>query len=496
MKKEFKFQFILCCIITTLLIFISTKIQFTFDFSKNKVYSLSEYTKEIFSSVDSSIKIQWIRSKSVNNYLARIKYVEILLNQFAQTNNCIFEIVDAETLSSTALNSLQLYPEQFTSTSQNSQTNTTVYSGLIIEYKGLTKIIPYIFDVQNLEYTITNNVFALIQDSENTFDKRQIYILTFTNALQEDYMYLLPFLEYENIICKIVNDEDISQLDPSIPLVVIGSHFLTDEQIAEVDNFLQAGGNAAFFVSGNSIAVNGNWAVTPKTNDKLISLLADYGFIIGNDLLVDIFHFPLNMMSEDGRTNQVIQYPYWIRINPEQVDIHQSFFSGYNTLQMFWPSSLDLNISADKTLQPVIITSRQAKRLIENIITDPFLFSENDISNITKNSYTLAATSTKDRKLFVLADEYFLSRCIEFTNSDTNIQTFVSICQWLLGNENILYLKNKQSIMPSFKTFEDQSTLKNKILFARILNIGLVPCIIICIAIFILFSKRNMREKK
>lgn len=495
MKNEFQLQFVLSGLIVLLLIFVSSKINITFDFSENKIYSISDFTKNIFNTLEGNANITWIRSKNANKYFPNLNYLEDILNLYSRLPNCVFEIIDSNTLTADALNGLGIYPEQVSNISRDEKKINSIYSAILVEYNGMTKVLPFVFNLQEIEYTIANNLIALSQDSVGLSINRNIYILTFPNATINDYVYVLPFLEYDNFIPIIVNDENIKELNSNFPLVVIGSSFFTDEQIQMVTKFLETGGRAAFFVSGTTINVNGNWKCTPKQNDKLLDLLSDYGFIISQDVIFDIFNYTLTMNSRDGLSSQNINYPFWIRVNAEQADLSFSFFSNYNTLQMYWPSSLDLNLNVNTNLKPVITTSSKAKSLIENIITDPFLFSIKDYENIRRSQKVLAGVNSENKtgqKIFVMADEYFLSRCIEFTNSDSNLKFFVSICQWLKGNENLLKLKNKAESIKPFKTFEDKNKIESTKNFARIFNLIFIPVVIFLIYIF----KNSLQQKK
>lgn len=496
MKHEFKLQFCLYTIIVILLIFISSKNFFRFDFSKNKIYTLTKYTENIFENLNEELTLTWIASDNVKNFFPNISYLEELLKQYALLKNCTLEIQSSSRLSQTALTNLNIYPQQIASSSREEERLVNIYSAILLEYKGMTKVLPNVFNLQEIEYTIANNVLALIEDSEGLTQKRFVYILTFPNALAENYFYITPFLEYENFIPIRVNEENLSSLNSEIPLIVIGSSFVTDKQIQMIDSFLQAGGNAAFFVSGVKVDLDG-WACTPKVNDKLISLLADYGFIIAQDLLLDIFSFPLNMTSTDGRISEVINYPFWLRINSEQADLSQAFFSGFNTLQMYWASSLDLDLRVNKNLKPVLTTSSQAKRMFENFLTNPFLFSEKNTASLEKNKYVLAAVSEGKQKIFVTTDENVLSRCIEFTNSNVNIQTLCAITQWLNNKDELLKLKNKISTLTPFKTFENENVIPNTKFFSRVLNLLVVPFVIVFVFLFkIIFTTANKKAKE
>lgn len=500
MKYEFKLQFALLALITVLLIFLSAKTNMRVDFSQNKIYSISQYTKNIFESLDDTVTISWIKSKNAQRYFPNLNYLNALFSQYAAMKHCSFEIVDAGTLTETALQGLGIYPEQVKSTSRDEQKITAIYSGLLIEYSGMTKVLPYVFNLQAIEYTIANTLQALIQDRSGLSNKRRVYILTFPNALNTEYPYIAPFLEYDNFIPITVNDENLTALNPDIPLVVIGSSFFSEAQITMLENFLQAGGSAAFFVSGTEITTSGEWKCTPKQNDKLLELLNRYGFIISQDILFDIFNFPLQMDSIDGMSSQHINYPFWIRINAEQADVTKSFFSAYSTLQMYWPSSLDISYNSNNDATAILSTSSQAKRIIENFTINPFVFSPNDFQAIEKNKYTLAACSTSKsngQKLFVMADEYFLSRYIELTNSDANITLLNAVCQWLIGNETLLQLKNKTEQIKPFKTFEDKNKIEKIKTFSRCINLIFIPIIIFCIFFFkSMYKNKNYGDSK
>lgn len=493
-KSELNLQFALSVIITVLLIIISAQSTSSVDFSKNKVYSISKYTESLFNTTTEKVHITWIKSKNAEKYFSSFRYLETMLKKIGEIDNCIFEIVPADTLSKTAIQSLDLYPEQLETGSRDEKKLVTIYSGLIIEYAGSTKIVPYLFDTSNIEYLLDNNILALIQDSQGQTQKRQLYLLAPSKSLEDDYVYLQPFLEYDSFI-PIAVDQSMTELDPKIPLLVLGSDGITENQIALIDGFLQQNGNAAFFISGCGIAINGNWQAVKKDN-ALMRLLAQYGFVINSDLLIDIFNYPVNMNSIDGSSSQIINYPYWIRINAAQADLSQSFFAGYSTLQTYWPSSMDLMESIDKTLKPVLQTSSLAKKITQNFITDPFVFSADDYVNVSDSVSTIAAVSTLRGKIFVMADENAVSRCIEFTGSENNMQFLVSLCQWLANNEKLLELHNKVSALQPFKTFEDPNKKSKIIRMARVVNIILIPLIIIILAAIVLKSKKTPPEEK
>ena len=119
MKHEFKFQFLLYILIVMLLLFISSKINLRFDFSKDKIYTLTDYTKTLFNNVPEKLTLTWICSDNIKKYFPTATYLEDILRQYALLNNCNFETVNSSTLSETALQGLNIFPEQIASSSRD-----------------------------------------------------------------------------------------------------------------------------------------------------------------------------------------------------------------------------------------------------------------------------------------------------------------------------------------------------------------------------------------
>ncbi|PIE98283.1 MAG: hypothetical protein CR988_04100 [Treponema sp.] len=499
MKKEFKLQFFLVFLILILLILLSEKLNKKIDMSNNKIYSISNYTNELFNSLDDCASITWFKSKNAIKLLPQLDYLNAILNEYSKKENCNFNIVETEDLSENAIIKLGLIPEQIQTGTRDKQIIENIYSSLMIEYKDEAKLIPFVFEINNLEYTIANTMSNLIQDSIGLTLERQVYIIAQKEVFNTQYKYVLPFLEYAGYIPVLIpsNTKDslneINSLNTEYPLIVIGSENISKTLLQKINNFLQNSGNACFFVSGMKIDLNGNWVAEPKSDD-LIELLASYGFYIGRDLLLDIFNFNLQMNSKDGLTSEIINYPFWIRINRPQIDKDQPLFAAYKTLQTFWPSSLITDNTIDKTLKPIIHTSNQSTKMIENFNTDPFLIDNNSYAGLKPEKNIIAAISKKRGKIFVMSDEYFISTAIEYAGADYNLTFMVNIVEWLSDKTQLLKLKNKQTAIMPFKSFENKNEYTKIIIYARILNFILIPAVILSVILILKIKERKQKN--
>ena len=74
MKKEYKFQFLLFVLMLILISLVSSKIYFRLDTTKEKNYTLSNYTKELLTNLESSVKVTWFKSSNVDNFFPSLKY--------------------------------------------------------------------------------------------------------------------------------------------------------------------------------------------------------------------------------------------------------------------------------------------------------------------------------------------------------------------------------------------------------------------------------------
>ncbi len=488
MKKEEWAQFLLCSLSLALLSFLSQLWYARVDMSYGQFYSLSKYTKDVFESLDGVAEISWFRSSSFLAYAPKSGYILDILNEMkiCGGEKCVFRIYNAETMDEKKLLSLNLVPQNIEEKKAHEVAVKNIYSGIVVRLKGFIRTIPFVASASNLEYEIVNLILQINRESENI--ERGINLL-FASGEEEAAPYLAQWLSYAGFKTRELSLPLKDELDLSYPLFVVGSSKIDEGSATFIDVFLKKGGKAAFFVSGNTVDVAGNWEARKKSGDALIQLLSEYGILIESDLVLDISNFPLKMLSSDGASSQTINYPLWPTLLYENLDSSFSVFASIFSLQTFWPSSIELNKEKNETLQPLATSTQQSITMEKDYITDPF--SQNIFQLFQKEKgekRILMAIAKKPTKMVVVSDENIIGRAIEYTNAQENMEFALNLAFYLSENEEILRLREKRHDERPFRFYEEDEF--NSILAkARIFCFLILPSLIIAFYIFI--RKKN-----
>ncbi len=463
MKKERFFRELLIFASLALIALLASRFHFRFDLSKNGSYTLSPYSHSLLSGLDSEMTVTWYRSNALQQYTPAVRYIGDFLEEYrlASGGTFTYRIIDpvvtqtTETVTALGIPSRQIEVKERDGTAVKD-----LWSGLLVEYHSERRIIPFLLDTTTLEYDLTRLVLELRDSTAFGLQKNVLQIIygngkSTTTALEaaassaaasSAYSYVGPWLSYAGFTADVL-ELPVHTLDPAKGLVVFGSSAVDPLTADAVDAFLSAGGNAAFFVSGNTVNIAGNWKATPKTGDHLLILLEAYGMKIESPLVMDISNFRITMPALDNSKNEYINYPFWITALRSGIKSGHPLMAGVKELQFFWPSQIFMHegIHGIHGIESLVETSPASILMEEPYDTDPFgtqlsLFS----SGTSGSKRPLVVANTERGRVVVVADEYLPGNMIEYTGSDTNLDFMVNCAEWISGKDQLLELKNRK----------------------------------------------------
>ena len=478
MKNEYKLQVVLFSLSLFLFLYLSNIWYLRCDITEKKIYTLSIYTKNLLKSIDSTLQISWFRSSNISSFASEAQYLYDLLKEFELHSNCVIKLYNTDEIEEKKLHDLGLAPQSVQRTAIHGIATQNIYSGIVIQLRGLTRVIPFIASISNLEYDITN--FILQLDDEYRKVPNRVVLLSDGN---DDY--IKKWLSYTGFTIEELKSPLKNELQVDVPLIVIGSKHIDKETSTYIDVFLKRSGCAVFFVSGNTIDVKGNWTAKKKANDALIEMLASEGIEIGSNLVLDIANYPIQMNSEDRMSTQTINYPFWPTILNENIDLKNVLSSGISNLQTFWPSS----IFANEKWKELATTTKEGIILDKDYNTDPFVNNFALFSQTEKKKRCVIAYREKPSRVVIISDENMITEAIEYTDSSSNLEFAVNCVQWVSNKDDLLDLKNKKHILPPFKFLNDEDVY-SIVKKARIICFIIVPLLILVGAIYFFVSRR------
>ena len=477
------------------------------DFSKNKTFSLSEFSKSLIKKVNEPLTITYFCSSNLSKLYPQIRDVKDYLVDFTQQSKKIRLVIKDPDKNQQAREILQNYgikSQQMRTVSSTSTQFINVYSAVILEYQGNVEIIPFTMEANSLEYDLDIRIKSLLSGYKRTVN----IIVGNGMSLSEDYNYVIPWLSSQGFECNPVFVEDplfVSILENcSGPLFVIGDSNINVENAIAIENYILSGkGNALFTVSPFSVNIEEDWAVTYNSRTNIIEMLENLGCIFPSQLAGDISCARITMTSEDETESRYINYYLWPNLLSQQ--------NASLGATVFWPVPLELNGNA----KPYLVSSPLCFRLNsdnsspQNLFqTNPFILETINTSDQKKETQFFAALiegkmsgyynnlSFDDAKIIVISDQYFVNSLMTSyiggqTGDYRNFEVLTNALLKLNGEEQLARIQGKISKDSSLYKISDNFNFLKKRNIVFIILFAVLPFIVLIFGVLL-----NVTRKK
>ncbi|MCR4735708.1 MAG: GldG family protein [Treponema sp.] len=493
----------------------SSRYFFRLDFSQNKVFSISKFSRELVKKIDEPVKITYYRSSSLLKYYPQIRDISDFLTSYSSSSkNIIFSVKDPDKSEKTSdlLKNYGIASQQLRTAKNNSTEYLTVYSAIVIEYKGNTEIIPFLMSADTLEYDLDGRIKHLISGINRIVN----IIIGNGMTLDSDYNYLIPWLNSQGFICNPVLSEDELE-KASGPLLVIGDSQISFEEAMAIEKYILAEkGNVFFAVNPFTVSLE-DWSITRNTNTNIIEILENWGIIFEDKIAADIVCSRISMYEEKENDNpflhespsiQELNYPLWIHLLSQE--------NVKNGMTLFWPVPL---ITQDNAKAYALTSSSSwyyetGRGFETGVITNPFILRDNLLadSNFDRSSQIVAAEISgplkglfnalecNNSRIIVLSDPLFVnSLMIGYNNTDDygdyrNFDFLSNVLLRLNGEEELAQLQSKIFRDTSLYKISDALQLEKRKNIVFIVLCGILPGIILLVGILMFIVRRKAYE--
>jgi gliding-associated putative ABC transporter substrate-binding component GldG len=328
---------------------ISTRLFGRLDLTQNKVYTLSQGSKDVVASLPDYFTVKAYISKDLPPELAATsRYVRDLLDEYRtySKGKLRFESFDPgsdkkyeEEAGQCKVNRLQIQVLR-----QQKFEVGSYFLGLCFQYQGKNEAIPEMGQTEGLEYAISSLIKRMTQ--------RKHKIAFTTGHGESDLSQGFTMLKH-----AIEQEFDTTSINPSttaIPedadaLVVGGpKQAFDDKGRREIDAFLMKGKGAIILLDGMVMsAPRGGMpemGAQPKIGQAneagLNELLEKYGFKVGQDFVLDRQNVPGPV--DVGGMKRVANLPMYVGVKTRGDDKDVSVLAGVNAMVFPYPSSVEL----------------------------------------------------------------------------------------------------------------------------------------------------------
>lgn len=518
MKKAFNYNKAITIILVIGLVIIANIASlylFTrFDFTENRIYSISKPSKKILGDLKDRLTIKAYFSNNMPTpYNSVSQFVRDILEEYKAygKGNIYFEYInpgDDKKLEEEAM-SFRVPPLQVNALENDKIEIKKVYMGLVFLYQDRKEVLPVISKTVGLEYEITSAIKRLIINQKKTVGIIQGHQ---EPVLKEKLQNLNAILQkqYE------VRELNLPQLnsipaDITIGLLIAPQDTFSMEDLYKIDQFIMRGGKMGFFLNEHGADI-GRGIAYPLYH-KLSPFLEHYGIKLNNDMVMDAQCIPINVQQQQGSFQMVnqIRFPFFPVISNFNKD--NIIVKDLERVVHFFPSSLDTSFAGTQGIKVDFLTKSSDKSGSQIGRFDINPLQQYDNASFEKPGFILSAIysgmfksyyndanfpitmdknqfirETLNNRILVFGEGNFIQD--EYLSSiQENIVLINNSIDWLGQDEDLITIRSREVTARPLKSLESKT--------ARIIikwgNI-LIPPILAILAGFLLALIRRKRR--
>ena len=511
-NKNLKIRHILLPVICLLTMFNANRWYKRIDFSQNRTYSISKYSKALISRIESPVKITYYRSSAIAKLYPQIRDVADFLTEYSQQSskiNLIIKDPDNDASVRTMLENYGIASQQLRTVSGTSTEYLTVYSAIVIEYEGNAETIPFTMQANTLEYDLDGRLRHLISGTSRT-----VNIVTGNGmSLSEDYSYVIPWLQSQGFVCNAFYIEDPAFADElsnaSGPLLVFGDSEINIENAIAIEDYILSGkGSALLAISPYVADIENSWYITAAPRTNLIEMVENWGVTFLPEITSDISCARITMYADDNNETQLLNYPLWPSLMQQK--------NAPLGMTLFWVTPLEISEDSE-VAAPYLLSSSAAAGYAEDkaspeklFETNPFLIAENGgagMAGSARGTKVLGAEMrgaleglfnaerSENSHIIVIPDQYFAATLMNgYIGGDTgdyrNFEFLTNALLKLNGEEELAALQSRTSRDTSLYKVTDMVQFNTLRLVTFIILFVILPLLLIAVGV-ILNVKRD-----
>lgn len=454
-----------------------------FDFSPNKVFTLSQSSKKIIKNLSKTTTFNIYVSSNLPARLLPIKSdVLTFLKEYERYSSGKIQIKihdpKLDTKAQEVVEAEGIPPLQFSEVENNQYKVTASYFGMIISSGKTKQVIPQLIQTENLEYNVT---LALYKNTVKKLPSVHLVDLPYNPSTQQDDFSLLREVlanQFETLSLE-SSDYKTSLKKASkndVFLVFVdGVQKYSAKQKKLFSDILSQGNNVIALI--NTLNVDGGLTTATIAEHGLNTVFSPYGIVIQKDLILSDRAPTLTFNTSQGYL--LLKYPPWIKTNSFAQD--RSEFTNVSELVFPWTSSLKL---IGQKATPLIFSDKDAWSVIKSFNISPTI-TFGPSKNSSRGPFVLAAEATlrNKGKLLVIPSARFVQN--EFlARGSSNIEFLLNSISQYASSGDLAGIRARSVDIRSLKPIDAQ--YKDVIKYTTIL---ILPMLFLLFGLYRLIKK-------
>lgn len=523
-KKQFTVITVLSVTAIVLGLLLSRRLWFRLDLTRNRAYTISEVSKNLYKEIPDQVLITYYLSEKLASMTPIPAEIEDLLREYAAYSHGKIRVMvkdPAKSQTTDTIEQLGIQPQQIQNIEKDEASIATVYSGVAIEYLTQTEVLPVVFSLDTLEYDITSRIRSMVR---GTNEELGVIVGDTSRQWAQDYQYLDQALKQAGFIVREINagDEIPDALD--VLFVFGGVENLDDWALYRIDRYIQMGGNVLFATEAVAVNTQGSLEARLMEDRGLLKMLAVAGVTIAPSLVLD--HSALTIQYQTATRFGALQYrisryPLWFGVLADNGDPEQPITARFNGLDLFWASPLELNPPSSVTAKPLFTSTQEAWLQTENFSANPELGGSFNTEPDTTGQKILGASlhgvfpsyfanqpkptregsdeilpdmpaTPKEARIIVIGDSDAASA---FIQRRENLDFMVQTGLYLSNDPDIVGIRNRQPQAGRLDKILDPAKKAAAINMVRIVNLGVVPLMVIGFGLLLAWKRKKASLK-
>ena len=508
-KNQTRLISLLISLIFILCFLISGRLWFRIDLTNDKVYTLSEVSKNLFREIADEVKITYFISDKLLASHPLPGEIADLLREYAAHSRGKIRFIERDPAKAGLLREVEelgIVPQQIQIADKNESTVATVYSGILIEYLDREAVIPVAFSLETLEYEISSRVRSLVRNNEQVLG---VIVGDGDKQWSADYRLLNQELAFSGFKVRLfAYGEEIPDTLPAL-FVLGGAEYMDENELAPIRRYIAEGGKVLFAVNGVSVDTRGSLEAHAAEDRGLLAMLANYGIVVRQALVLDRAALTLTYQNQSGNGTFIrsVRYPEWIAVLEEGGNPNHPLTARFGGLDLYWASPLEL--CPPKGIEAEVLFSSTGGAWLQtnNFITNPnYVNLFEDEAGETLGKKILGASLSgifpdglRPARIIVVGDENFAGSLMGANRGEErNLDFLVKAAEWLSSDDDIISIRNRASSSLRLDRITNREKRDVVMSFSRTVNTIVIPLLVIFTGIFIVLKRRSKtgnREK-
>ena len=453
--------------------FISVRLFFRVDLTKNNVYTLSDASKTLVRSLDDRLNIKAYFTEDLPSpYNNNRRTVLDMLNEYRAYGggNFHFEFISPEgEKGEKEAQEEGIPPVQVQVVNNDKLEVKRAYLGLVLMFEDKKEVLPVIQNLSSLEYELSSAIKRLTVKNKPKIGYTTGHQELDITSLKAAYQSLSK--QYEFLPVDLTKNKPVPS-DITTLLIIAPQQQFNDSSKYQIDQFIMHGGKAAFLLNTMNVNLQSQYRFAQPMQTGLEDLLQNYGVRVNSDMVRDAQCANVTVMQQQGPFQFQSQVPFPYLPNVSSFNKSNIMVKDLENVVLYFAGSVDTALAQSKGLNAEVLmrSSKRSGRQTGFMMVNPMQeYTEKDFAEsgiplaaVVSGSFQsyfvgkpMAPVLSKspETQIIVVGDGDFMKD--DFAGSKGNMVFFQNIVDYLSDESGLITIRSKDVTEPPLEQISD-----------------------------------------